>query len=294
MTDLKWTHKTPLKISRLLRRAGITIGARTIGRLLKKLRYSLHVNCKQISTRSSPQRNQQYQYIQKTWRTFERESFPIISVDAKKKEMLRNFKNNGRVWGYSPIYVNDHDFRRDAVGMAIPYGVYDVRSNQGHVFIGTSHDTSDFATQALAEWWKQEGRSLYPNAKRLLILADAGGSNAPRTRAWKRGIHTKLASPFGLKVTVCHYPPGASKWNPIEHRLFSEVSKNWAGQPLDSYETMLNYIRATTTKTGLLVKASLINGEYPTGVKISDSQMKQVKLRNHKILPIWNYTISPN
>ncbi len=293
ITGLKWTHKTTGKISRRLRRAGICVSARTVARLLQELDYSLRVNRKMIATVSSPDRNRQFEYIGKKRRAFRKEGLPIVSVDTKKKEMLGVFKNNGRIWADGPIRVNDHDFRRDAVGMAIPYGVFDPQANRGHIFVGASHDTSQFAVDALARWWKRDGRRTYPDAQRLLVLADCGGSNGPRIRFWKYALQKGFVDVFRLSVTVCHYPPGASKWNPIEHRLFSEVSKNWAGQPLDSRETMLNYIRTTKTSTGLTVKATLLEGEYPTGVKISDSQMENVRLRRHRVLPAWNYTIHP-
>ena len=223
-----------------------------------------------------------------------KKGFPSVSVDTKKKEMLGLFKNGGRAWGNAPVPVNDHDFRRDSVGMAVPYGVYDPEKNHGYVFIGTSRDTAAFAVDALARWWKRVGQKHYTEPDRLLVLADCGGGNGARTRAWKYGLQTRFVDVFGVAVTVCHYPPGASKWNPIEHRLFSEISKNWAGRPLDSYEKALNYRRTTATATGLRVKASMLKGEYPKGVKISDRQMKAVNLQRHKVLPAWNYTIHPN
>lgn len=294
ITGLKWTRRTTSKIGKQLRRAGISVSARTVARLLKDMDYSLRVNRKQIATVSSPDRNRQFEYIERRRHAFRKEGLPVVSIDTKKKEMLGLFKNAGHVWAKDPIPVNDHDFRRDSVGMAIPYGVFDPEANYGHVFVGTSHDTSEFAADALGRWWRRDGRRAYPGARRLLVFADCGGSNGPRTRLWKHALQTRFVDVFGVAVTVCHYPPGASKWNPIEHRLFSAVSKNWAGRPLDSYDTMLNYIRTTTTDTGLRVKATLLEGEYSTGIKLSDDQMSAVNLRPHRILPAWNYTIRPN
>ncbi len=207
--------------------------------------------------------------------------------------MIGSFKNPGAKWAKAPTPVNDHDFRKDAVGVAISYGIYDVQANRGHLVVGTSHDTSEFAGDALALWWKREGRDRYPDADRILILADCGGSNGNRAGAWKCALQEKLCDTFGLRVTVAHYPPGASKWNPIEHRLFSEISKNWAGHPLTSYETMLKYIRTTKTRHGLSVRATLRRGSYPTGRKPSAERISRLRLRPHSSLPAWNYTLTP-
>jgi len=257
------------------------------------LKFSLRVNHKKLAGNSNPHRNQQFEYIYRMRRRCERSGLPIISIDTKKKEMVGRFKNPGTTWEREPVAVHDHDFKKDARGTAIPWGLYETVVNRGHVFIGTSHDTPAFAVTALARWWTRTGQRCYPQAKRLLILADGGGSNGSRSRAWKHHLQTRFCSRFGLKVTVCHYPPGTSKWNPIEHRLFSQVSKNWAGQPLESYETILNFIRTTKTKTGLTVTATLLDGDYPTGIKTSDAQMAEVNLRRHRVLPMWNYTLVP-
>lgn len=294
MTDLKWTHKTTEKISRQLRRAGIGVSPRTVSRILRGLRYSLRVNRKLIATVSSPDRNRQFEGIKRKRRSFRKKGLPTVSIDSKKREMLGQFKNTGRVWANNPIRVNDHDFKRDSVGVAIPYGVYDPETNRGHIFVGQSHETSTFAVDALRMWWERDGQRAYPDARKLLVLADCGGSNGPRRRAWKYALQTRFVDVFGVTVTVCHYPTGASKWNPIEHRVFSAVSKNWAGVPLKDYPTILNYIRTTRTKTGLKVKATLLKGEYPIGLKTSNEEMKIVNLRPHRVLPDWNYTISPN
>jgi hypothetical protein len=216
-----------------------------------------------------------------------------VSIDSKKKEMVGNFKNDGNAWDRTPFSVNDHDFRSDAKGMATPNGIYDMLANRGTVFVGTSHDTPDFVVDNLVRWWRTEGRRRYPDARQLLILADGGGSNGPRSRVFKYGLQTRLCNAHELAVTVCHYPTGASKWNPIEHRLFGEISKNWRGHPLESYETILKHIRTTRTTTGLRVRAHLVTEQYPTGVKISDAKMKTIHLRSHRVQPQRNYTLYP-
>jgi Rhodopirellula transposase DDE domain len=293
INGLRWTHKTTLKISAELHQAGIVVSPKTVARLLKGLKFSLRVNHKKLAGNSSPFRNQQFEYINRMRQRFERQGLPAISIDTKKRELVGRFKNAGKTWETTPVLVNDHDFRTLAQGVAIPWGLYDTRANRGHVFIGTSHDTPAFSVTALAQWWSRSGRRRYPHTKRLLILADSGGSNGARTRAWKYELQTRFCDRFGLTLTVCHYPPGTSKWNPIEHRLFSEISKNWAGQPLESYETVLNFIRTTKTSTGLVVNSTLLEGDYPTGIKISDAQMDEVNLRPHRVLPMWNYTLVP-
>jgi Rhodopirellula transposase DDE domain len=293
INGLRWTRKTTLKISAELHKAGIVVSPKTVARLLRGLKFSLRVNHKKVAGKSSPFRNQQFEYINRMRRRFERQGWPAISIDTKKRELVGRFKNAGTTWETTPVLVNDHDFRTAAQGVAIPWGLYDTQANRGHVFIGTSHDTPAFSVTALAQWWISAGRRRYPYTKRLLILADCGGSNGARTRAWKYELQTRLCDRFGLTLTVCHYPPGTSKWNPIEHRLFSEISKNWAGQPLENYETVLNFIRTTKTLTGLVVNATLLDGDYPTGIKISDTKMDQVNLRPHRVHPMWNYTLVP-
>jgi hypothetical protein len=292
ISGLRWTRKTTKKISRELRLAGIEVSAKTVARMLKQLDYSLRVNSKKKSHSTSPDRNQQFEYIAMMKESFALDELPVISVDTKKKELVGLFKNAGTVWAKTATPVKDHDFRSEAVGMAIPYGVFDVYANRGHIFVGDSHDTPEFAVTALARWWARDGRSRYPKARKLLILADNGGGNGARNRAWKFDLQHRFCNRFGVNVTVCHYPPGTSKWNPIEHRLFSEVSKNWAGQPLESYETMLKYIRTTTTNGGLVVKGTLVRGDYPTGRKISSEAMTSVDLQPHELLPAWNYTLA--
>lgn len=293
MTGLKWTHKTTEKISQSLRSIGIEICPQTVARLLREQGFSLRVNSKQVSRVACPHRDRQFRYITRLRNAFSRDDLPIVSIDTKKKELIGQFKNAGRAWSKHAIAVNDHDFRSDGKGMAVPYGILDVRANRGHVIVGMSHDTAEFAVSSLARWWKTEGRKRYPKASRLLVLADNGGSNGSRVRAWKHAVQTHLCDPLKLSVTICHYPPGTSKWNPIEHGLFSEISKNLSGRPLDSYETLVNYISTTTTKTGLRVKASLDRAQYETGVTITEEQMAAIRINRHKTLPDWNYTIRP-
>ena len=216
-----------------------------------------------------------------------------VSVDTKKRELVGCFKNSGVTWEGEPVLVKDHDFRSEAIGIAIPYGLYDVQANRGTVFVGTTYDTPDFAVDCVEKWWRTEGRRRYRRAEHLTILADAGGSNGPNSRAWKYGLQTRVCNRHRISVSVAHYPTGASKWNPAEHRLFSEISKNWAGRPLDSYETILNYLRTTKTTTGLRVRAHLVRRHYKKGVKISDAQMDQLDIANAKLLPRWNYTLRP-
>ena len=297
MTGLKWTRKTTVKVSEELRKLDIDVGARTVARLLDELEYRLRVNHKKLShgsARTRGLRNQQFLYIEDIRQSFVRRGLPVISIDTKKKELVGCFKNPGAVWAKVATPVNDHDFRSDASYIAAPYGVFDPVANHGHVFVGISHDTPAFAADCVSRWWKTDGCSRYPKASKLLILADCGGSNGSRCRAWKHGLMTKLCVPNGIEVTVCHYPPGASKWNPIEHRLFSQISRNWAGEPLVTLETMLNFIRTTKTTTGLRVRATLMKGNYPKGLKPTAAEMAALPLVPHDILPDWNYTIAPS
>ncbi len=293
MSGLKWTRKTTAKIARQLQRLRIVVSRNTVGRLLRQMKYSLRTNRKQIATSSSPDRDRQFRYIRRQRDRFEKCGDPVVSVDAKKRELIGNFKNPGVKWEQSSTAVNDHDFRSDAVGIGIPYGIYETQTNRASVFLGTSHETSAFAVSCLRQWWQSEGRERYPQASHILILADTGGSNGPRRGAWKQEIQRQLCDGLGLRITVCHYPTGASKWNPIEHRLFSEISKNWAAEPLDSYEKALKFIRTTQTTTGLKVTAYLDTANYPTGVKVSQQEMAELSIHPKRILPKWNYTISP-
>jgi hypothetical protein len=294
ITGVKWSRRTTRKIAEELTAWGIAVSKNTVGRLLKQLKFKLRVNRKQIASTKNPERNQQFLYIGQQRERFADQGLPIISVDTKKKEQIGNFKNAGAKWDREPVQVNDHDFRSEADGMAIPYGIYDTQANRGAVFVGTSHDTPAFAVDAIAQWWLQEGCQRYPAARELFILADGGGSNGPRCRAWRKALQDTICIPLGLTVTVSHYPPGASKWNPIEHRLFSQISRNWAGEPLTDIDKILQFIRTTKTKSGLTVNAYLIPENYDTGIKISDAEMRQLNLVPHEMLGRWNYTVRPS
>lgn len=288
-----WTDKRLAQISTQLESMGIDASANTVRRLLHKLGYALHSNRKSLSGTNSPHRDRQFRYLDKQRKHFAQNELPIISVDTKKKELVGLFKNAGKVWSQKATPVNDHDFRSQGKGMAIPYGLYDPQANRGSVVVGTSHDTPEFAVEAIVSWWRGEGRRTYGQVCSLLILADSGGSNGARCRMWKYALQEKLVDPYQLRVTVCHYPSGASKWNPIEHRLFSEISKHWAGQPLTDFPTVVRLIGQTRTQTGLRVKCSLTTKDYPIGIKITDREMAQLNLRKHSILPDWNYTLCP-
>ena len=265
----------------------------TIGRLLREMGYGLKANRKQLTGTSHPDRAVQFTYIEQQIQRFQRAGWPIISVDSKKKELIGCFKNAGQRWCLDADPVNVHDFEHDALGKAVPYGIYDLQHNQGTVFVGQSADTPQFAVEAIVTWWKTIGQPLFPEASGLLILADAGGSNGCRPRLWKQQLQEQLADPFGLTVTVCHYPTGASKWNPIEHRLFGPISINWAGVPLQTFETMLALLRGTSNKTGLQVDAFLVERCYPKGIKVPDGIMALLNLERHSICPNWNYTFRP-
>ena len=293
ITGIKWTRRTTRNISLALRSADIDVSPNTVARLLKALDFRLRVNRKEIARISHPDRDQQFRYLKEHRELFEEESLPILSVDTKKKELIGNFKNAGVTWKKEPTRVLDHDFRSDAEALAVPYGVFDLQANQARMLVGLSSDTSAFAVDALVGWWTHEGRRTYPDADHVLILADSGGSNGARVRAWKFEIQRKLCDKFGIGVTVCHYPSGASKWNPIEHRLFAQISRTWQGQPLRTVQTMINYLRTTTTSTGLKVRASVTRRSYPKGVRITDEQMAELHLCPHDILPKWNYTLLP-
>ena len=270
-----------------------SVSKNTVGHLLQKMDFKLRVNRKQIASTKHPDRNRQFLYIGQQRERFATQGLPVISVDTKKQELIGNFKNAGAKWDREPVLVKDHDFRSEAEGMAIPYGIYDTQANRGTVFVGTSHNTPAFAVDAIAQWWLKEGCQRYPAARELLILADGGGSNGPRCRVWRKAIQNTLCTPLGLAVTVSHYPPGASKWNPIEHRLFSQISNHWAGEPLTDIDKILQFIRTTKTATGLTVNAYLIPENYPTGIKISDAEMRQLNLVPHDTLGRWNYTVRP-
>lgn len=294
MGGLKWTHRTTAKIAAELRSGGIDVSTGTVARLLKGMGYSLRVNHKKVSNGSTVDRDEQFAQIAELRERCAGNGSPIISVDTKKKELVGSFKNAGVAWTRDPVEVNDHDFRSDAAGIAIPYGIYDLHANRGTVFVGMSHDTPQFAVDSIEKWWRIEGRKRHGSSRLLAILADSGGSNGARLRAWKYGLQDKLCNRHGLDVTVAHYPTGASKWNPIEHRLFSEISKNWSGRPLDCYDTILNHLRTTRTSTGLRVRAHLVRKRYVKGLKVDDAQMSLLSIEKHQPLPQWNYTLRPS
>jgi len=293
MSEKKWMRSSLQQLSKALTNAGYPIGRMTVRRLLKKLGYSLKANRKELSGPSHPDRDRQFRYIERVKQLFLTNGHPVISVDTKKKELIGNFKNSGQTWCQQAEVVNVHDFRQDAVGRAVPYGIYDLLHNEGYVCVGNSTDTSEFAVDAICRWWKDEDRTPFPDESKLLILSDAGGSDGCRFRLWKKLLQEKLADRLGIEVMVCHYPTGHSKWNPIEHRLFSYISINWAGKPLRSFEAMLGYIRGTTTEAGLKVKAFLVDRVYEKGLKVSQKEMKNLNLHKRRVCPTWNYLIKP-
>ena len=294
MSLLRWTNKSTTAIAKELTRQGHRISDETVRRRLIELDYCLQSNRKNLEGGSPDTRDEQFRYINSQVKKFLSLDEPVLSVDTKKKEQVGNFKNSGRIWRRKgkPKEVNMHDFPSLGDGPAIPYGAYNVNRNEGFVNVGITHDTAEFAVESIRRWWKYIGRRYYPEAKRLLICADSGGSNGNRNRAWKYYLQS-FVDENSLDVTVCHYPPGTSKWNKVEHRMFSYISMNWRGQPLVSYEAVVNLIGATRTSTGLRVKAKLDEKAYETGVKISDEQMETVKWKPHKKNPQWNYTIMP-
>ncbi len=294
MSEQKWVRSSLRHLSERLKEAGHPASSPTVARLLRKLGYALRVNAKKREASSAhPDREAQFEIITSQRQVFAAAGWPIISVDTKKKELIGNFKNAGRAWGQEAEAVNVHDFPHDALLRAVPYGIYDVGNNRGSVYVGTSADTPEFAVAALARWWEDEGRGRFPQATQLLILADAGGSNGARTRSFKLHLQEQFSDRYGLSVTVCHYPTGCSKWNPIEHRLFSQISLNWAGKPLRSLDIMLNSIRGTTTQTGLSVQAAVLDGTFEKGHKVSDDQMQQLTIEHQSVCRQWNYTIRP-
>ncbi len=293
MSEKKWVRRTVRQLSKGLEKLGHQLGKNTIGRLLKKQDYALRQNRKEKSTKSHPDRDLQFRYINRVKKLFLHSGCPVISVDTKKKELIGNFYQSGKTWKTEAEKVLSHDFPEDALAKAVPYGIYDLSHNQGYVYVGTSADTSEFAVDAIRWWWQNPERPSFEREDKLLILCDAGGSNDHRRRLWKRQIESVLADSLGLEVMVCHYPSGASKWNPIEHHLFSYISLNWAGEPLRSLSTMLNYIRGTKTDTGLKVEATLTDKQYEVGLKVTAQEMKELNFKRRRICPQWNYVFQP-
>ena len=289
----KWVRHSVAFLTEQLGQRGYPVSPTTVYRLLADLGYTLKANRQRFTGPPHPDRDRQFAYLARQRQRFTLLGYPVISVDSKKKELLGNFKNPGRVWCRQPTEVNVHDYRDEAVGRAVPYGVYDTRRDRGFVYVGLSADTAEFAVDAIARWWREAGRRHYPHADELLILCDAGGSNSCRARLWKQQLQEKLADRWGLWVTVCHYPRGASKWDPVEHRLFSRISINWAGQPLRTVDTLLACIRGTTTDSGVAVCAALLGGTYEHGVQVTQAEVQTWRLRRHGVCPDWNYTIKP-
>ena len=293
MTKLKWTNKSTYTIADELKNKSKYISEDTIGRIIKQLGYSLQANVKSKESGSSEERDSQFRYINEQVKIFANKNMPVISVDAKKKELVGNLKNSGRKWmkkGKAEI-VNIYDFWFLADGKAIPYGIYNINMNKGFVNVGIDHNTSEFAVESIRQWWDNIGNKNYPYAKELLICADGGGSNASRSRLWKFYLQ-KFANKTGLKITVCHFPPGTSKWNKIEHKMFSFISMNWRGRPLINYEVIINLIEGTKTKNGLKIKAKMDKKIYELKQKVSDKEFENVNFLRHEINPQWNYTLS--
>jgi len=292
MSLLRWTSKSTRTIAEEVARRGHQIDASTVGRCLHDLGYSLQANVKTKEGPQSASRDEQFRYINRLVKGYIKTGDPVISVDTKKKELVGEFRNPGQTWRPhgDPVEVNVHDFPHLGRGKAVPYGAYDIARNRAVVNVGISHDTAEFAIESIRRWWRLDGRRLYRTARRLLICADSGGSNGPKLRAWKLGLQT-LADEITMPITVCHYPPGTSKWNKIEHRLFSFISLNWRGRPLVNYETVVNLIGATKTRTGLRVKAVLDTRTYAKGLTVEDQALRDVQLRRHTFHPDWNYTI---
>ena len=293
-SPLRWTSKSGRKLANELGARGYRVSARTVNRLLGALDYSLQANRKTREGSSHPDRDAQFAHINERSKQFQRRGQPVVSVDAKKKELVGAFKNGGREWRPKgePEPVNVYDFRTQALGRAVPYGVYDVTANRGWVSVGMDHDTAEFAVGTLRRWWHQMGQGCYPAARELLIVADGGGSNGSRTRLWKTELQ-RFADKTGLTVSVCHLPPGTSKWNKIEHRLFAYISQNWRGRPLVSFEVIVNLIADTTTTTGLEIQAELDTNAYPKGRKVSDEELASVQMTRDAFHGEWNYTIKP-
>jgi hypothetical protein len=293
-SPLRWTCKSTRNLAEALKDKGHHVSHQTVARLLQEMDYSLQVNCKTKEGASHPDRNAQFEYIAKQVRSFQRRGQPVVSVDTKKKELIGDFKNGGQEWQPQgePEEVRCKDFKDKHLGKVAPYGIYDLTANAGWVSVGIDHDTSQFATETLRRWWENMGRLVYAQATELLVTADGGGSNGSRTRLWKVTLQT-LANQIGLRISVCHFPPGTSKWNKIEHRMFCHITENWRGKPLISRAVVVNLIGSTKTKTGLRIQAELDTNTYPTGIKVTDEELAAVKIKRHSFHGEWNYTISP-
>jgi transposase len=293
MSPLRWTTKSLRHLARELTQMGHPIGITTVRQLLKSMGYSLQSNRKTREGLSHPDRNEQFEYINKQIQDFSLSKQPVISVDTKKKENLGNFSNKGREYQPKrhPVETNMYDFPDKELGKAIPYGVYDLVHNLGFVNVGIDHDTSEFAVNSIRTWWKEMGHEKFPHAKRLLITADSGGSNGRRTHLWKIELQ-KLANELGIEITVCHFPPGTSKWNKIEHKLFSFISKNWRAQPLKDMATVVNLISHTETTKGLKIRCTIDENKYQKGIKITNKELENINIKTHNFHPEWNYSIA--
>jgi hypothetical protein len=294
-SPLLWISKSTRRLAKELQQQDHQVSYRTVARMLQKLGYSLQANRKTREGKQHPDRDAQFEYINKRVRSFQRRGQPVISVDAKKRELLGDFKNGGREWQPKgePERVRTHDFKDKELGVGIPYGVYDLTQNKGWVSVGIDHNTAEFAAETIRRWWRRMGSKSYPKANELLITADGGGSNGSRARLWKVCLQG-AANQIGLKITVCHFPPGTSKWNKIEHRMFCHITENWRGRPLVSQAVIVNLIANTTTETGLIIKAQLDRKSYETGIKISDEELAAVCIKKHSFHGDWNYTIAPH
>ena len=294
MSPLKWTSKSTRTIAEELTRCGHPVSSVTVGRCLEEMGYTLQANVKTREGTNHPDRDAQFRYLNRQVKAFRRSDDPVISVDTKKKELVGAFKNAGRRWlpKGEAEEVSVHDFPHLGKGKAIPYGTYDIARDRAVVNVGVDHDTAEFAVESIRRWWNLDGKQHYLRGKRLLICADSGGSNGNRQRAWKLHLQS-LSDEIGMAISVCHYPPGTSKWNKIEHRLFSFISLNWRGKPLLNFETIVNLIGGTRTRSGLKVQAILDTNPYPTGVEISDDEIDKLRIKRHAKLPAWNYTLSP-
>jgi transposase len=294
MSLLRWTCKSAAQLAAALQAQGHPVSERTVNRLLHDLGYSLQSNRKTLEGRAHPDRDAQFQYINRRAKAFQKQGQPVVSVDTKKKELIGQFHNGGREWQPQgqPEEVQGHDFPDKALGKVIPYGVYDEATNTGWVSVGVEHDTAEFAVETVRRWWRQMGNQTYPRAKRLLITADGGGSNGSRCRLWTVELQ-RLADETGLRISVCHFPPGTSKWNKIEHRMFCHITENWRGRPLVSREVVVNLIGHTTTKTGLAIRSALDENSYPTGREVTAQQLESLAIKPEKFHGEWNYTIQP-
>ena len=295
MSPLRWTCKSTYELAQALTKQGHELSPRSVGRLLNGAGFSLQGNRKTKEGKDHPDRNAQFEHISQMVKRFQRRAQPVISVDTKKKELVGEFKNGGREWQPKgkPLTVKTHDFMDVELGKAIPYGVYDLSRNEGWVSVGIDHDTARFAAQAIHRWWKKMGAKRYPDAEQLLITADGGGSNGSRSRLWKVALQD-LAERLKMPIRVCHFPPGTSKWNKIEHRMFCHITQNWRGQPLISHEVIVALIANTRTRAGLKIRAELDTARYPTGAKVSDEELAAINLKRHGFLGDWNYTLSPS